>query len=102
MSKNEVLNRPIQGPAFHCLLWSLNHMEDHLREGKFESIIIGQIHDEMVLDLVPDEREDVCALLRRVMCEDIREEWKWINVPLEVEMDITGVDESWYYKKDIH
>jgi len=102
MSKNEVLNRPIQGPAFHCLLWSLNHMEDHLREGKFESIIIGQIHDEMVLDLVPDERGDVCALLRRVMCEDIREEWKWINVPLEVEMDITGVDESWYYKKDIH
>jgi len=33
------------------------------------------------------------------MTEKIKEEWKWIIVPLEVEYEITEIDETWYSKE---
>jgi len=29
------------------------------------------------------------------MCQKLREHWKWINVPLSIDADLAGVDESW-------
>jgi uracil-DNA glycosylase family 4 len=98
-TKNEVLNFPMQGPAFHCLLWSIIHVQEHLEKEKMDSLIIGQIHDSMVLDAVPDEVEDLKPAIKRIMCDDIREYWPWIIVPLDIEMDIAGIDEPWNKKQ---
>ena len=65
----------------------------------FRSKIIGQIHDELTTDEHGDEFDRNQKEVPRIMEEDIRKEWPWIVVPLEVETEATGVDESWYYKK---
>ena len=99
MDYKQVTNYPIQGTAFHCLLWSLVHVAKWLREHKAETRIIGQIHDSIVLDLVPGEKKDVLSAVKKIMTQYIRDRYSWIIVPLEVEFEVTGVDQSWYHKK---
>lgn len=101
MRKNEALNFPIQGAAFHMLLWSFTQFSKYVYEHKMKSRPIGQIHDAMVIDVYPPELETVKALVHEIMCEKVRKHWDWINVPLEAEMELCGVDESWDKKKDV-
>lgn len=95
MRKNEVLNFPIQGTAFHCLLWSLIQLNRYLDMNKFKSKIIGQIHDSIIFDICPDELQFLKIKIREVMCEEIRKYWKWIIVPLDIEAEISVVDGNW-------
>lgn len=95
MNRKDVSNYPIQGSAFHCLLWSLIQMSRWLRRRKMETVIVGQIHDSILLDVVPAELALVKRKLRRVMCEDIRKEWPWIVVPLDIDAEISAVDGRW-------
>ena len=95
MSINNVLNYPIQGAAFHCLLWSFIEMNKLLMKYKFDSQIVGQIHDAIIFDVLPDELESLQALIRKVTCQDLLEAFPWINVPLDIEIEMAGVDESW-------
>jgi uracil-DNA glycosylase family 4 len=101
MRKNQVINYPVQGAAFHCLLWSFIKISMIARKEKWRSKIIGQIHDSIVIDCHPSEFRYICKLARKIMCQDIREEWDWIIVPLEVGIDRSPVNKSWYEKKEI-
>lgn len=96
MSKNDATNYPIQGAAFHCLLWSFIQTDKILRKRKFRTKLIGQIHDAMILDVHPEELQDVVEILVDVMTVQLRQAWKWIIVPLTVEVDLGPVDGSWY------
>ena len=95
MSRNDVTNYPVQGAAFHCLLWSLVTLDKRIRENNWDTRIIGQIHDSIVLDVNPNELEDIARMVKRVTCTDLPMYWNWINVPLEIEADICEVDTSW-------
>lgn len=99
MVRNEVLNYAVQGSAFHCLLWSLIQINRWLKQNKMRTMLIGEIHDSAVFDFHPDEIEEVYRYSRKVMCEDVREHFQWINVPLEIEAEIAPVDCSWADKK---
>jgi len=101
MQKNDVINYPVQGAAFHCLLWSLIQIHNWLTKNKMRSLVVGQIHDEIVLDIHSDEFDDVMSYVKQVMTLDIREHWKWINVPLEVDADFCNVGETWYDKHSV-
>lgn len=98
MSKNEVINTPVQGAAFHCLLWSFIEMDRLLIEQKLDTKLIGQIHDSMILDVNPAELDTIVALVRRVTCIDLPKAWTWINVSLDVEIEMCAVDDSWAEK----
>lgn len=99
MTKKQVNNTPIQGAAFHCLLWSLIRINE-IRKGEgWESKIIGQIHDDIVSDVVPKELNHVAETIERVTCKDLLKEWDWLIVPLKVEMELCGVDQPWSTKK---
>lgn len=95
MDKKDVTNYPVQGAAFHCLLWSLIQANTQLQERNFKTRIFGQIHDAMVLDTHPSETVDVIKLMRNIMCDDLVKHWTWINVPLEIGVECAEVDESW-------
>lgn len=95
MSYNDVTNYPIQGTAFHCLLWSFVELDRILRKKKMKTRIIGQIHDEMVIDVYPPELHDLIDLLYKIMTKRIRKHWKWIIVPLAIEVDLGDIDASW-------
>ena len=99
LDRNQIINTPVQGTAFHCLLWSYNRLTKYFHELKLVSKIIGQIHDSILVDTYPPEREKVWALLKRVMEEEICKTFDWLVVPLEVEIEATGIDEPWCLKK---
>ena len=99
MGYNDVINYPVQGSAFHCLLWSFIQIDKIMREEKWDTRLVGQIHDAIVLDINPSELDHVMKTVRRVACEELPRAWKWIIVPLEVEADLCEVDRPWNEKK---
>ncbi|MFW6352172.1 MAG: DNA polymerase, partial [Bacteroidota bacterium] len=101
MRRNQVINYPVQGAAFHCLLWSLIHLQKWLKANHMKSLIIGQIHDSIILDIHPDEYDAVLSMAYRIMEQKIREVWKWIILPLEVEAEVSPIGASWNLKKEI-
>jgi DNA polymerase I-like protein with 3'-5' exonuclease and polymerase domains len=98
MKKNDATNYPIQGSAFHCLLWSFIELDRIQREEKWGSRLIGQIHDAIVLDIEPSEMEHVMKTVKRVTCVDLPRKWPWIIVPLDVEAEVCEVDRPWNKK----
>jgi len=76
MKRNDVINYPVQGVAFHCLLWSLIKLNRWLKKNKMRSMIIGQIHDDITMDIFETEFEDVLKKCEQIMCKDIRKEWE--------------------------
>jgi DNA polymerase-1 len=101
MSRNDVSNYPVQGAAFHCLLWSLIEGTKAFKREKFDSVIVGQIHDAIVIDLNPKELDRVLKIMECIMCNDVRQHWQWITVPLEIEAEICPVNGSWADKNEI-
>ncbi len=101
LTRNEIANTAIQGPAFHCLLWSLNHLIPLSKNENWKSRIFARIHDSMLIYMCPGEEEHTLSACRRIMTEDIRKVWKWIVVPLDVEFQVAGIDQPWTAKEDI-
>ena len=101
MTKNQVLNAPVQGSAFHCLLWAFTRLDKVLDQDNYKTRLIGQIHDELVLDICPPELSKILTLVREITCVELPKAWKWIIVPLSVDAEVCGVDESWANKKKI-
>jgi hypothetical protein len=98
MSKNDVTNYPVQGAAFHCLLWSLIQLDAFIIKNKLRSRIIGQIHDSIVLDVYPQELSHLEQVVYKIICEDLPNVWKWIIVPIKVDMEKYEIDGSWANK----
>ncbi len=101
MRKNQVINYPVQGPAFHCLLWSLIQLNKWLIQKDMNSGIIGQIHDSIIIDLDPEEKDEILKQVKLITTKDLQRQFKWIIIPLEIEAEITPVDGTWYDKEEI-
>lgn len=99
--RNQVNNYPIQGSAFHCLLWTIIRLQKWLTRNKMKTVIIGQIHDSVLLDVVPSEKEAVLEKIHQLMTVDIRKHWKWVIAPLEIEIEVSPVGGSWHDKKKV-
>ena len=99
--RKQVCNWPIQGSAFHCLLWTLIQAQKEIRKSKARRLIIGQIHDSMLTDCPPDEMVEHCALVNDIVNRRLREHWDWIVVPLTVDMEMSVPGTTWYDKKDV-
>jgi uracil-DNA glycosylase family 4 len=59
LSRNALANYPIQGAAFHCLLWSLIQLNRIRKKEKWKTKIVGQIHDSIIFDMDPQEQDHV-------------------------------------------
>lgn len=94
MRRNEIVNYPIQGSAFHCLLKTFIGVDTIMREEQWNSRLIGQIHDSIIMDVHPDELERVEQTLYNVV-EQLPKVWEWIIIPLEIEIDKYEVDKPW-------
>lgn len=97
--RNEIINYPIQGAAFHCLLWCFIQITNIMIKEGWRTRLIGQVHDSILFDVHPDELLHVAKTVRRVTTVDLLKAWKWIIVPLEIEADLCGIDESWSKKQ---
>lgn len=99
MSKNDVINYPVQGAAFHCLLWSLIEIDKFLFKEGWKSRIIGQIHDAIIFDVYPTELEKLKKRVKEVTCVLLPKAWDWIIVPMDIEAELCPIDASWAEKE---
>ena len=99
MGKNDVTNYPAQGSAFHCLLFSFIEIDKVMQKEKWDSHLIGQIHDSCILDVYPEELKHVTKTINQITTKLLPETWKWIITPMIVEMEIAPVDEPWANKE---
>ena len=102
LPKNKAINYPIQGAAFHCLLWSFIRINKWIKRHCKYTKVIGQIHDSIVIDVHKDELNKVLKIVEKIMTKDILKYWKWIILPLEIEIESTPLNGSWYDIKEVN
>ncbi len=100
-SRNEIINYPVQGSAFHCLLWTLIEVNKYLKKHKMKSMVVGQIHDSIIGDVHKDEVKEYLEIVKEIATVKLLEAWKWIIVPFGIDQEITPLGGSWYDKKEI-
>ncbi|HET7724038.1 MAG TPA: DNA polymerase I [Propionibacteriaceae bacterium] len=88
MAERMALNAPIQGSAADIIKVAMLDVESGLGQAGLRSRMLLQVHDELVLEVAPGEREHVEALLRDKMAGAMA-----LDVPLDVSV---GVGRSWY------
>jgi DNA polymerase I-like protein with 3'-5' exonuclease and polymerase domains len=101
MGKKEVINYPVQGSAFHCLLWIFIELDRIMQKEKWDSKLIGQIHDSVIMDVLPSELEHVVKTIKKVCIIDLPNAWEWLIVPIDVDIEISPVDGSWAEKSKL-
>ncbi len=96
-NNNFLLNVPIQGPGFHCLLWSIIEIQKEIERQKMRTKLVAEIHDCVLADVPHDEVQDFVPMCKEIMTERVRQHWDWIIVPMLVEVDVA--DDNWHNKK---
>jgi DNA polymerase-1 len=88
MAERMALNAPIQGSAADIIKLAMLGVARGLRDEGLSSRLLLQVHDELVLEVAPGEREALEALVRREMGAAYPE----LTVPLDVSV---GVGPTW-------
>ncbi|MCL2782435.1 MAG: DNA polymerase I [Propionibacteriaceae bacterium] len=87
MAERAALNAPIQGSAADIIKLAMVRAHEHLQTDGLRSRLLLQVHDELVFEVAPGEREQLTALVRDVMSSAME-----LSVPLDVSV---GVGDSW-------
>ncbi len=87
MAERMALNAPIQGSAADVIKLAMLGVSRALRDEGLDSRLLLQVHDELVLEVAPGEREALEALVRREMGHAYE---------LDVALDVSvGVGRTW-------
>jgi DNA polymerase-1 len=87
MAERMALNAPIQGSAADIIKIAMLHVDRALHDEGLRSRLLLQVHDELVLEVAPGEREAVEALV----CREMGAAYE-LSVPLEVSV---GAGRTW-------
>ena len=98
--RNQVVNFPIQGVAFHCLLWIIIQIQKEIRRRKMRTLLVGEIHDDIIADVPEDEIQEYLELTHKIITIDLPKAWKFINIEIEAEAAVTPKGGSWYDKEE--
>ena len=94
MAERMALNAPIQGSAADLIKVAMLGVDRELTRRGLASRMLLQVHDELVLEVAPGERDEVEAMVREQMgaAGDGA-----TDGPLDVPLDVTvGVGGSWH------
>jgi len=87
MAERMALNAPIQGSAADIIKVAMLRVDSALRGSGSLSRLLLQVHDELVLEIAPGEKDAVTDLVRREMGSAYG-----LSVPLEVSV---GIGSDW-------
>ena len=87
MAERMALNAPIQGTAADIVKVAMLKVDRAMTEAALSSRMLLQVHDEIVLEIAPGERDRVEELLRREMPTAVE-----LRAPLDVSV---GVGDNW-------
>lgn len=99
--RNQVVNYPVQGPAFHCLLWCLIQLQKWLNKYKMKTLIVCETHDSENKDVWEKEYDDVVEKTRQIMSKELPKTWPWIILPMSVEFEKGPVGGNWSEMKPL-
>ncbi|WP_253953987.1 DNA polymerase I [Schaalia sp. 19OD2882] len=85
MAERAALNAPIQGSAADIIKMAMVEVDRRIREAGLGSRLLLQIHDELLLDVAPGEREQLESIVREAMASPVA-----MSVPLEVAVGVGG------------
>lgn len=88
MAERMALNAPIQGSAADIMKVAMLRVDRALAEAGAGSRMLLQVHDELVVEVAPGERDDVEKIVREEMGHAVE-----LDVPLDVSV---GVGHSWH------
>jgi DNA polymerase-1 len=86
-AERAAINAPMQGTAADLIKLAMIAVQDFLEKDRLKSLLIMQVHDELVLEVPEQELEAVKAKVSELMQSVAR-----LDVPLVVE---TGVGSNW-------
>ena len=85
------MNAPIQGTAADIMKIAMINVRDALKRNGLSSEILIQVHDELLLEIKENEKEEVVKILKTEMENAYK-----LSVPLSVDLN---VGENWYEAK---
>ncbi|WP_461532930.1 DNA polymerase I [Sinomicrobium sp.] len=86
-AERNAVNAPVQGSAADIIKIAMINIHRKLREGKFKTKMLLQVHDELVFDAYKPELETIKPLIKSEMENAYK-----LSVPLDVEI---GLGEDW-------
>lgn len=89
--ERQAFNTLVQSTAACITYISMMHVEDQLLTYQLNSVMIGQVHDSILIDVYPGEEEKVAEIVKRTMemSGELAEEFGVkFNVPLKCDIEI--------------
>ncbi|RAJ11268.1 DNA polymerase I [Arenibacter echinorum] len=86
-AERNAVNAPIQGSAADIIKIAMINIHKKLEEGKYQSKMLLQVHDELVFDVYKPELEELKTMIKTEMENAYK-----LSVPLDVEL---GVGNNW-------
>lgn len=80
-AERTAINTPIQGTAADLIKVAMRNIAQRLKEGRFATSMIMQVHDELIFETPQDEKDECMDIIRREMEGVIK-----LDVPLRVEI----------------
>jgi DNA polymerase-1 len=93
MSEKQCCNYPIQGTSFHLLLYAIIQFCKELKKRKLNTLMIGQIHDSLVLDIPENEISEVADILTDIV-RNMHNQLDWMMLPMDLEFEVSDTYEN--------
>jgi DNA polymerase-1 len=93
--EREAINMEIQGSAADLIKVAMLNIHGRLKRENRQARMLLQIHDELVFEVPPTEKEAVCALVREEMTGALADR---LTVPLQVDM---GMGPNWLEVEEV-
>ena len=77
------MNTPIQGTAADIMKKAMNTLYAKMKKKNLKSKIIMQVHDELLVEAVPEEKDIIIKLMEKSMQNVIK-----LKVPLDVTINV--------------
>ena len=87
VAERAALNAPIQGSAADIIKIAMLKVESEIMDKNLKSRLLLQVHDELILEVAPGEKEMIEEIVRNQMFNAYK-----LNVPLDVNI---GFGKSW-------
>ena len=91
MGERMALNTPIQGSSADILKKAMIEIDEKFKEENIKSTMLLQVHDELIFNVLNEEKEKVKNIVKETMEHTIK-----LNVPLEVDIEFGN---NWYDAK---
>ncbi|MCB1171774.1 MAG: DNA polymerase I, partial [Leptospiraceae bacterium] len=86
-ARRTAINTPIQGTSADIIKMAMISIREKMDAKKYRSSMILQVHDELLFDALPDEKEELVTIAKKEMESALK-----LDVPLRVD---AGEGKNW-------